>query len=330
MTRGPITVLALLLACGGSVHAAELVLTPALASLQPATDQPAEPTERPKLSTPAEDRKARAAFDVYADHALSADFTDADGELSITRLATNFQMVFPVFSDSQIGVAIGAQRWSFDFKDAAAFDAADGDPWSGVNVLDVTLTFSNQINEHWSYVAGTFGRASFADGAELTDSLGGGLILGATRKLSDTLSIGGGLSVRSQLEDEWSVLPLITLDWKISETFRLKTTPSVGRRLFALTYTPIEALELSLGTGIESIDFRLDDESPAPKGVGRFRRIPVGVDITYNFSRQVSASLYGGMLFAQELTLDDSDGERIQREALDATPFFGGGFQWRF
>jgi hypothetical protein len=328
MTRGTLSLIALMLATCGTHAVAEPALTfqDAKVDVQPVVDE----TRRPVLSTPAADRKARAAFDLYADHAFASDLTDSAGELSVSRLGAGFQMIFPVLSDSQIGVALGAEHWNFDFKDATAFDSVDGDPWSGVNDLDLTLTFSNRINEQWSYVAGVFGRATYADGADIGESLTAGAIVGATYKVNDRFSIGGGVSLRSPLEDDFSVLPLVTIDWQISDKLALRSTPSVGRRLMALIYTPTEAFEIAFGAGIESIDFRLDDDAPASEGVGRFRRIPVGLDLTYNFSRQVSLNLYGGMVFAQELTLDDTNGERIEREAVDATPFLGGGFQWRF
>ena len=148
MTRGSLSLIALMLATCGTHAVAEPALTfqDAKVDVQPVVDE----TRRPVLSTPAADRKARAAFDLYADHAFASDLTDSAGELSISRLGAGFQMIFPVLSDSQIGVALGAEHWNFDFKDATAFDSVDGDPWSGVNDLDLTLTFSNRINEHQS------------------------------------------------------------------------------------------------------------------------------------------------------------------------------------
>lgn len=282
------------------------------------------------MASPDPDRVARASLTFSGDHAFSADFSDATGDVSVSRGTGEFQMQFPVFERSQLGLGLSYSRWNFDFTDAFAFDADDGDPWSGVNEMDLTATFSTQLTDTWSGVVGATVKSAYADGADYSDSVTYGGLLGATYAFSEKLSIGAGVLVRSSLEDDALVLPLITIDWKISDTLSFSTVPSPGRRFLGFTYEPCESWAFTAGAAFEFIDFRLDDESPAPEGVGRYQRIPVGGGVTYNASKQIALSLYGGVMVGQELTLDDSQGERIQREDMDPSAFIGGGLTFRF
>jgi len=283
-----------------------------------------------KLYEPAKARTPKAKLDLYGDHTFSSDLSDADGNFAVSRVGIGLQMLFPVFESAQIGLGINAKRWEYDFEDAAIFDSVDGDPWQGVNDFDLTLSFSNKINEKWSYFFGGSIQSSAADGADFSDSISAAGFFGGTYSFSDTFSLGGGIIVRQPLEDDLEVVPVITMDWKIDEQWRFSIAPNVGRRLAGLIYTPCESWEFALGGGIEFNSFRLDDEAPAPEGVGRYRRAPLGLDVTWNISKQVSLSGYGGVMLFQELTLDDSDGERIEREESDMAPFAGIGLQFRF
>lgn len=314
----------------GLAHAtttAHITLTP-----QPAeTAQQADTTKRvAPLASPDPARKASAALTFSSDHTFSGDFSDSEGDVSVTRGTGNFQMQFPLMERSQLGVAMSYSRWNFDFSDAAAFDTEDGDPWSGINEFDLTTTFSTQLTDKWSGVIGATVKSAYADGADFSDSLTAGGLAGATYKFSDKLSVGAGVVVRTQLEDDVMLLPLITVDWKITDTLSFSTVPSPGRRFLGLTYAPHEQWEFTAGAAFEYIDFRLDDEAPAPEGVGRYRRIPVGGGVTFKASQQVLFSLYGGVMLGQELTLDDIDGDRIEREQIDSAPLIGGSVTFSF
>jgi hypothetical protein len=294
------------------------------------TDTPPSSVRSNPMASPDPDHVARAALTFSSDYAFSADFSDSTGDLSVWRGTGDFQMQFPVFERSQLGIGLAYSRWNFDFTDATAFDADDGDPWSGVNEMDLTATFSTQLTETWSGVFGGTLKSASADGADFSESLTYGGLVGATYAFSENLSIGAGVIVRTELEDDVMVLPLITIDWKISDTLSFSTVPSPGRRFLGLTYEPSDSWAFTAGAAFEFIDFRLDDESPAPEGVGRYQRIPVGGGVTYNIDRQIALSLYGGLLVGQELTLDDSQGDRIEREDIDPTGFIGGGITFRF
>ena len=265
-----------------------------------------------------------------ADHSFATDLKDAPGEFAATRAGGSVRVAVPVFEKAQVAFDAGYDRWEFDFKKATSLDPAGGKPWSGVNDVNATVTFANRIDDHWSYVTGAFVRSAFADGADAGDGFTFGGILGVTYAFSDRFSLGGGLIASSVIEDDWRILPILTIDWKITDKLSLKTNPGVGRRILGLSYQATDDLRLTLGTGIERVEFRLADDAPTTKGVGRFSRLPVAVDVTYDISHRFSVNGYVGYLFSQEIVLDDQDGERVRREDADAAFGLGGGVSWRF
>jgi hypothetical protein len=300
-------------------------------SFEPATVQPVTPEDRkPSLSTPSPTRETRTVLNLYADHAFATNFTDSAGELAVTRAGAECLLAIPVFDKAQLTFDVVADRWNFNFKNATTLDAADGEPWSDATDLNAAVTFANKIDDRWSYVTGGFVRSAFADGASVGDSITGGGLVGVTYKFSHRFSLGGGLIASTVLEDNVRVIPIITLDWRISDHWSLRTNPGVGRRMLALAYAPTEELTISLGTGAEWVDIRLDDESPAPKGVGRFKRVPLGLEATYDFSKHVSANVYCGYLLGQQITIDDSQGERVAQEDIDPALGIGAGVSLRF
>lgn len=314
--------------------AAALLASPAFA-FQPAASandkQPVTPEERsPSLSTPARERTTQAVVDFSADHSFATDLKDAPGEFAATRVGGSVRVAIPVFEKAQVAFDAGYDRWEFDFKNATTLDAAGGKPWSGVNDVNATVTFANRIDDKWSYVSGAFVRSAFADGADAGDGVTFGGILGVTYAFSDRFSLGGGLIASSVIEDDWRLLPIVTIDWKITDKLSLRTNPGVGRRIIGLSYQATDDLRLSLGTGIERVEFRLEDDAPTPKGVGRFSRLPVALDVTYDISHHFSVNGYAGYLFSQEIVLDDQNGERVRREDADPAFGLGGGVSWRF
>ncbi len=275
-------------------------------------------------------RSASASFTVYGDYTFQSDLDDGEGEVSVWRAGANLDMSFPVWERSSLGVSLRGERWGFDFNNATAFDSADGEPWDDVNDFAALVSFSHQCTDRWSAIVGLGGESGYAQGADFDDSLTGGGFVAASYKFNDDLTAGLGVSVRTVLEDDAIVFPLLLLDWKIAEQWRLTTSPGVSRRLIGLAYSPNDQITIKFGGGYERLDFRLDDDAPAPEGVGRYQRIPVGVDVAWKFSSQWSVSVYGGAHVWQEYQLDDEDGNKITEDDAEIAPFLGASLEWRF
>ena len=51
--------------------------------------------------------------------------------------------------------------------------------------------------------------------------------------------------------------------------------------------------------------------------------LPLAAKISYTVNKHLSVNTYGGWLFDGSLELEDSGGDRIQKEDFDAAPFLG-------
>ncbi|MBX3382378.1 MAG: hypothetical protein KF864_02610 [Phycisphaeraceae bacterium] len=312
-------ILALLALAGSTIASAQ----ESPAQSPPGADAPTAAT--PESASSSEARKAKAAITFYGDHTFASDLEDSEGDASVWRIGSTLDMSFPVMTRSEIGLSFRAERWGFDVGESA--NAA----WDDATNLATLLSFRSQINERWSWAVGGGVEAGFADGADFGESLTGGGFVSASHQCSDNLSVGIGVLARTRLEEDAIVLPTILLDWKISDKWRLGTSPSIGRRLVSLAYTPGEDWTFALGAGYEALDFRLDeDNSAAPSGVARYRRIPVGGEIAWHPSGQFTLGLFAGVHVWQEYTLDNERGDRISREDADPAAFLGGFARWAF
>ena len=146
---------------------------------------------------------------------------------------------------------------------------------------------------------------------------------GVNYGLSEHLSLGLGLLVRSRLEDNGQVLPIPSLDWQFAEKWNLSTHTGVSGTGLTLSYKPFEQLTLSLDGSYSSREYRLDDSGAAPKGVARDLRVPVTFAAAWNFSRQVAVTANVGLNAYQEYTLIDNNSNDLAKIKTKPAPFIG-------
>jgi hypothetical protein len=176
-------------------------------------------------------------------------------------------------------------------------------------------------------------RSAVENGADLKDGDTIGAIVGASYKFSDSLSLGPGLGVFSQLEERPRVFPVVFVDWKLTDTLRVRTGRGLGASQgpgLSLEWRPIPALDLGLEVRYEKFRFRLDDTGVASGGVGQDRSLPVALSANYKFSRALSLALTGGVEFAGNLRLEDKGGNKLASTDYDPAPFLGFTFRAGF
>ena len=88
-------------------------------------------------------------------------------------------------------------------------------------------------------------------------------------RINEDLTVGPGIGVFDRIEDSTRVFPILLIDWNIRERWNLST----GRGLAAsqgpgltLSYNLSPAWSFGLSGRYEEVQFRLDDEGPAPGG----------------------------------------------------------------
>ncbi|MFZ9011347.1 MAG: hypothetical protein ACO20W_05575 [Anaerohalosphaeraceae bacterium] len=233
-------------------------------------------------------------------------------------------MINSIDQSNSYGFSFGYNYTDYSFSGSEGIAALK--PWDDIHSIGFTVPIRMGLNDDWTMYAFPTIRSVTEDGADFGDGISGGALLGASRKINENLTMGPGLGVLSQIEDDPFVFPIFLIDWKISDTLSFGTgrgeSATAGPGLF-LYWRPAEQWLFNFGGRYEKLRFRLDDKGVAPDGVGEDRAFPLVAGATYYFNRQTSLTLTGGVLLGGQLKLEDDKGHKIIEEDYDPTPFIG-------
>lgn len=221
--------------------------------------------------------------------------------------------------------------YSFSGDEPGSFAAMS--PWDAVHTYSVSIPMRMGVTDTWTAFVIPSIRSTGEASADFDDTLTGGAIAGFSYRFGDSLTIGPGVGVLSQLEESVSVFPFLVIDWKITDRISLET----GRGLAAtqgpgltLTYRADEYWSFGVGGRYEKLRFRLDKDGDIAGGIGEETSVPLFLSGSYSFSRKARVSLVGGVEVGGELTVEDADGHTISEESSDPSLFGGITFNMRF
>ena len=219
------------------------------------------------------------------------------------------------------------QLHSYDFSAGPADSFVGLKPWDDVHSGNLGALISWKFNDKWKLFALPSIRTSGESGANFSDSLTAGALLGASYEFSDTLTIGPGVGYIGQLEDSASIFPILVIDWEFGKNLSLTTGPIVGASLgpgLAVKWQIKDELRFTFGARSERRRFRLDNSiSNGKQGIGEDNSIPVFGILTWQANANIQTSLIAGVGVSNNLLLDDSKGNRISREDYKPSPFVG-------
>ncbi len=283
-----------------------------------------EEPDSPEISPP-----ALAVFSEPVYFSVGAGFShqfDADldaGEYNVSRFEAAIGVQTQLNESWNLAFTFRTLVDSFDFSDDASLGMGSA-PWEDIYTISIGARIKYAINEKWSIAGGPVLQFSRESGADWNDSATGGGTVSAIYQWNDNLAIGVGIGVLSQIEDDPLIVPVITIDWRLSSNLRVSSAAPTATTLGAeLIWEFAPTWELAFGAGYSSKRFRLDDEGIAPGGVGEETFYPVHARIGWRPAAQVEVDLFAGFTFGTELTLEDSNGARISQEEPDGAMFAG-------
>ena len=263
------------------------------------------------------------SFAIYS----GAEFTfesdiEGGGDLDVFRLQFGVTGRAGLTPDLDLAVHIGYDVDLYDFSGTSALGI---DPWEDIHTFNVGAVLSMQMSNDWTLFGGPVFQFAREDSADLDDSFIGGGVIGATYEVNSSLTVGGGLGMVSQIEDDPRIFPVIVLDWEISDTLRLtsKTAGAAGRSGLELIYDFADNWEAAIGGSYEFRRFRLDDDGVAPGGVGEEKSFPLRARLSYRMSDHVVLDFYAGVVTESELELQSATGVGIGNEDVDTAGLVG-------
>lgn len=244
------------------------------------------------------------------------------GDFSVSRGTVGLGVRTPLPAEMNLSMRFTYSMDDYSFRGNGNF----GDGWDDIHTLNMGASLSMQLSPDWTIFGGPAFQFARESGASWGDGFIGGGFFGASYRHSDRLTIGGGLGVVSQLEDSARVYPILILEWEINDQLSLTSSTAAsatGDTGIELVYQIAGPWETAIGAASRFRRFRLDDNGPAPDGVGQDRSIPVWGRVSYTFNDHFKLNVYAGVNAAGNLRLEDSDGNRIARENYDAAAFVG-------
>ncbi|MEN8149146.1 MAG: hypothetical protein ABFS86_04940 [Planctomycetota bacterium] len=221
-----------------------------------------------------------------------------------------------------LGVGFGEEHYRF-FGDEGLGGA---DPWDVARSVSVGGRVRYALDGKWSLFGAPKFIWSVEEGADLGDGFTFGLFGGARYAVSETLTIGPGLGLLTQIEESPVLFPFLLIEWEMDDRWSLSTGSGLAATRgpgLVLSCQLADDWRIGLGGRWEQFRFRLDDEGPAPDGVGEESSLPGYLALTWKPTWRTSVSLLAGVNFFGRLSLYDEDGHELRREDYDPAPFVG-------
>jgi len=259
--------------------------------------------------------------------------TDLDdgGNFNATRFTFQVGSGYSWDPRTNVSLTLGYSYDGYDFSGNDGFGALN--PWDNVQSLSLGVPMRFGIDDNWSAFFIPSVRTTGESGANLDDSITGGVLGGFAYRFSDRLTIGPGIGIISQIEDSATIIPILIIDWKITEQWSLDTGRGLGATVgpgLTLNYQPNRMWRFGIGGRYEKLRFRLNDKKGSKGGIGEDQSFPLFVSGTYTVNQKTTISLVSGLELGGELKLADKDGKTIKKESYDTGIFLGLTFNARF
>lgn len=254
-----------------------------------------------------------------------SDLEDNAGRVSVFRNDAGVSLAGPVGDRLRLTWGVSAGYANYDFSGFRPLGGVE--PLDNAYEVGSSLLAVYKIDDQWSVVARGSVTSGWAEDGSFGNGIWGTGAAGVGYKFSDSfsLALGGGFITR--LEDNVAFLPLVVVNWRISDKLTLATT-GVGLKL---TGALSDTLAAYLRAGGEFHQYRLDDNlAPLPKGVLNDTRVPVGVGLEWKPCGGLTLGVEGGAIVYQQYELRDNDGHRVDRTETDPAAYIGGSVSFRF
>lgn len=228
------------------------------------------------------------------------------------------------------GINVRYDHESWSFASPAAFGGTA--PWRNVHRPGLGLTLSWEGGSGWRAVAMPSVQWAYESGASTGDAVNWGAVLAVSKTYAKDLTLGLGAGVFREI-DENRVFPIVLVDWRLSDRWRLAnpfTAGPAGGAGLELIHTPGDRWEFAGGGTWRSYRFRLDRDGPTPGGIGEKRQVPVYVRASYKAGPASRLDLVAGVALAGRLVVNDRDDRELVSEDFDPAPILGVTFQTRF
>lgn len=189
--------------------------------------------------------------------------------------------------------------------------------------------------DDWTLILIGLVRSAGEGSAEFDETITAGGVVSVGYRWSDTLETGLVIGAISQLEDQASIIPIPTVDWRFADSWLLHFGlvnaagyPGVGPEI---SYRG-EHWSWGFGASYQNRRFRLDDDSgqPSSKGVGQETGFPIFTRVGYAPNQNMDFGVTAGVTTGGETRSGRPGGGRISKNDFDPAGLLGfnANFRW--
>ncbi len=248
---------------------------------------------------------------------LRAKLNDDTVDVRAPRVMLDLDGLWTLSPQAQFGLDAGIEHSHYRFFNLPSVPPGVLEPVRDAFRVKLEPRFNYSLNERWSLVTGAQLAVAGDPDADVGKSLTYGGYVGARRKFSEHFALTFGGYATTRLEDSVRILPLIGVEWQISQRWRLETKGLEGHLSYALR----EPLRLFLGLSYETREFRLAGDSSVPDGVLRDQTTPITVGLEWQPNPTTKVTVALGRTMGTSYRLRNDLGNTIFDRDAQATPF---------
>lgn len=284
-----------------------------------ASAQPIPPDEKPldEFEAP----PLEFTITAYGDYTFDANFDEGGGSMVVNRFGVGLGVTGQPTERLRLGAGIDHEASFYNF-DGDVSILGFSEPLDEATITSLFATAGFELGDSWWLNGGGGVRAGVEGHASHEDGLTYFGYLAPTYQPNKNLRFGAGVLVASRLEDDELIVPIIIVEWRISDTLSLSNAPGVLRGPGAqLAYRYSDSLSFTFDASYEQREFRLDEDAAVDEGVARDTRIPIALGAIWRPLESLRIVLRSGLAFGSELELFDDEGESVFNSDLDTAPF---------
>ena len=198
----------------------------------------------------------------------------------------------------------------FTFASNTRLGQSDSDLFRHVQEVRLSAQLLTPWSRTWSSQLFGAVTSGFESGAAPDDALSGIAGLGVARRFSDRLSIGlGGLVLHQMGSRTVAVVPIVLLDWQMTERLALRSRQDV-----TLSYLLDPRRRLSVAAVASFFgrkQFRLDEAGPVPAGVAELKGFEIGGRVVWEPSAGLTVHASVEAARRQHLRVEDRAGREL-------------------
>lgn len=237
---------------------------------------------------------------------------DKGGSVAVSRLDVEAGYRI-VAGDSQTArVSLGMESRDYDFSASSGLFAALPED---ARQYRAGLNLTGPINDDWTWMLGPgLSWSSLGDADEADGLIFRGMAL-AIRRINERLSISFGALARTRLEDPDHYLPIIGIDWKITDRLSLRTSDE-----FTLGYFVDKDKKWSIDLAFvpREWEYRIEESDETfSHGIFTDDRLMTWLILKYQPNPAITTRAILGTSLKEEFTISNRNGHEIEQDEGD-------------